>query len=86
MNKFFLYGGRNAGKSTLVDKVIGYLGITPSGFKTISDSSDVKGDWNLYIADANAKNPTLTERNRAACCKADGSFISSPEVFDRLGV
>jgi hypothetical protein len=85
MKKVFLYGRRRAGKSTIINTVLGQLGLRPSGFRTISDSPDITGDWNLYITDADAaKDPAL--KSKVACCRRDGSWQSFENVFDDVGV
>lgn len=56
------------------------------GFKTVSDSASVKGNWELYLTDINDKEVRASEQNRVACCKSDGTWEAFSNVFDSVGV
>lgn len=81
--KIFLYGKRRSGKSTIINSVLGGLKLVPSGFRTVSDSPGVEGDWNLYITDAGAD---AGPKYKVASCRSDGSWESFGDVFDSAGV
>jgi nucleoside-triphosphatase THEP1 len=83
MKKVFLYGKRHSGKSTIINTLLGELGLRPAGFRTISDSPDFSGDWNLYITGAGER-PQL--KSKVASCHSDGSWESYSNVFDDAGV
>jgi nucleoside-triphosphatase len=84
-NNIFVTGGRGTGKSTVIRKIIATLGITPSGFITISDKRGYEGVWALYLQDAGRDTPLFSDKNKAAVCRADGSWESYPDIFDSEG-
>lgn len=84
MCKVFLYGDRKVGKTTIINRLLESLAVMPSGFRTVSNSKSVEGDWELFIVGTNEKT-TPNDTNGVAKCNADGSWESYPEVFDIVG-
>jgi nucleoside-triphosphatase len=83
--KVFLYGKRNAGKSTMIQEAARRCGIVPVGFRTVCDRDGYEGGWNLHLQPASGP-AVFTPQNRVAVCHPDGSWESYPYVFDSEGV
>lgn len=81
--KVFLYGKRGAGKSTIIKKLLGELGLQPSGFLTVRGPADAEGKSDFYIV--GAAGGQISAHNRVAYSFSDGRWESYGEVFDDIG-
>ncbi|MHC1748385.1 MAG: nucleoside-triphosphatase [Cellulosilyticaceae bacterium] len=82
MKHIFVTGERGVGKSTLIQTVLNYLNLNPSGFFTVKG----KDDNGVYLYEAQNQNPIFNAKNRIGMRQPERGFEAFPKVFDTLGV
>lgn len=81
-----LTGDINAGKTTVVDRVLAQYSGNVRGFRTIRERTQLDDFYGVYLQDIRDKESKLQINNRVGSCKPNRSLISYGTVFETLGV
>jgi len=83
----FLTGGRQVGKSTLINRILAELPeMRLTGFRTVTGPGPEGTFGNVYLVPAGQEPAFLPERMVGTRCGARRSITAVPEVFDDFGV
>lgn len=81
-----LTGDINAGKTTVIDKVLTQYTGDVCGFRTVREKTEYDDFYGVYLQDIRDAHSELQIYNRVGSCKPDRSLISYETIFETLGV